>query len=156
MTLALEANDIVIYKKNSNSRPQIDHEQRMGGLSRAGVIDLKYALESLAIEFNSLLSTNRMDTLKKHVQIYQDYYKIRQEVSYEDPQTGFKIWASKNGHFYMQTSRGLVAHVTTNSIKIRDVDGELKTMGVSSRSIEALKFLTGAVGKEVLKWIDKP
>ena len=84
-----------------------------------------------------------LSSLRQSVQMYSSYIRHSDE---------YKIVAVNNGLSYFTTSRGVLLQITPNTIKIKDLDGQIKVLDTSELK-NALKSLSHAISEEVKDWI---
>lgn len=115
-------------------------------ISKEASDELRSTVERIVKLMIEMYNSNQILGLKHSVDIYPNYIHH---------QSGHEILAATNGLSYLTTLRGVVLQITPNSIKVKDLDGKIKTMD-TSKLREGLKALSHAISEEAKDWMSDP
>ena len=115
-------------------------------LSAEGSQELKNSIGSAINDIKAKYETGTLDSLKKQVKIKPSH------IEYTHPSNGLKIVATTKGLSYLVTPRGVIVQLTPNSLKVKDLNGQIKELD-SSKVKSALKWISTTLSNEVKDWI---
>lgn len=118
-------------------------------LSMATVIEIKNACRFLYLVLKDHSRQGTVNQLKNHVKIYPSY------IHFEDKDaSGVEILVTTDGLAYWKSKSGVVVRVTPNSLKVKELNGQIKDVDVADPAAKKmLSSISSALAEEAKDWV---
>lgn len=118
------------------------------GASVEAVREIEKACKAISGVINDQLLRGKLDEFKKTVRTYPNY------VHYEQYFPGVEILVATNGLAYLKSESGVVVQVTPNSLKVKELNGEIKDVSVADPTVKMMiSSISSALAEEAKDWI---